>query len=95
MQFQLKTDVTLKFRTKPPVAYAMYQAVDNDLDQLECAKIISIRYLEHLCDQHKIETIQKLEGGSARGTSAYESGDGLQSVGPRRNGSGIRCNEIP
>ncbi|XP_062700588.1 uncharacterized protein K02A2.6-like [Aedes albopictus] len=41
VQFQLKTGVTPVFRPKRPVAYAMYQAVDNELDRLERAKIIT------------------------------------------------------
>ncbi|XP_062715846.1 uncharacterized protein K02A2.6-like [Aedes albopictus] len=35
------------------------------------------------------------EGGSARDTSAYEGGDGLQPAGSRRTANGVRCNEIP
>ncbi|XP_062715850.1 uncharacterized protein K02A2.6-like [Aedes albopictus] len=41
VQFQLKTRVTPVFRPKRSVAYAMYQAVDNELDRLERAKIIT------------------------------------------------------
>ncbi|XP_062713344.1 uncharacterized protein LOC134290257 [Aedes albopictus] len=41
VQCQLKTGVTPVFRPKRPVAYAMYQAVDNKLDRLERTKIIT------------------------------------------------------
>ncbi|XP_065076498.1 uncharacterized protein K02A2.6-like [Ochlerotatus camptorhynchus] len=41
LKLELKQDAVPAFRPKRPVAYAMYSAVDDELDRLERAKIIS------------------------------------------------------